>query len=121
MITGIGVIASNGIGKNAFMQALKEGKSGIKKWDELEELKIRCQIGGVPNLDSIRLNDHLPRIFADKLTNKGIIYGCLAGLEAWKDAGLESNEEEVDYSSGIIMGAGDLTSDSWINREFPMY
>ncbi|MDE0470400.1 MAG: beta-ketoacyl-[acyl-carrier-protein] synthase family protein [Ekhidna sp.] len=121
VITGVGVVASNGIGKDAFMQALKQGKSGIKRWDEFEKLNIKCQIGGVPDLDSIELNEYLPRIFADKLTNKGIIYGCLAGLEAWKDAGLKPNREQVDYSSGIIMGAGDLTSDSWLSREFPTY
>jgi len=117
----MGVVASNAIGKDAFLNALKEGKSGIKKWDELERLKIRSQIGGAPNLDSINLHDFLPRLFAEKMTNKGIIYACLAGLEAWKDAGLEPNENEVDYTSGIIMGAGDLSFDSWINREFPAY
>ena len=121
VITGIGVVASNAIGKDAFLKALKEGKSGIKKWNELEELKIRCQIGGVPDLDSINLHDFLPRLFAEKMTNKGIIYACLSGLEAWRDAGLEPNEETVDYDSGIIMGAGDLSFDSWINREFPAY
>lgn len=30
VITGVGVVAPNGIGKEAFWQALKEGKSGIK-------------------------------------------------------------------------------------------
>ena len=30
VITGVGVVASNGIGKDAFWQALQEGKSGIK-------------------------------------------------------------------------------------------
>ena len=121
VITGIGVVASNGIGVDNFHQALREGKSGIKRWDELEQLNVKCQIGGAPDLDSINLHDHLPRLFAEKMTNKGIIYACLAGLEAWKDAGLEPNEEEVDYSSGLIVGAGDLSYDSWINREFPAY
>ncbi|MEM6641474.1 MAG: beta-ketoacyl-[acyl-carrier-protein] synthase family protein [Bacteroidota bacterium] len=121
VITGIGVVASNGIGVNNFLKALKEGKSGIKKWDELGALNVRCQIGGVPDLSTINLHDHLPRLFAEKMTNKGIIYACLSGLEAWKDAGLEPNEDAVDYSSGLIMGAGDLSFDSWINREFPAY
>ena len=31
VITGLGVIAPNGIGKDAFWNSLKEGKSGIKK------------------------------------------------------------------------------------------
>jgi len=121
VITGIGVVASNGIGKDAFMQALREGKSGIKRLEELKKVNIKCQIGGVPDLASINLNDFLPRLFVEKMTNRGIIYACLSGLEAWKDAGLAPNDDEVDYSSGIIMGAGDLTCSSWINREFPTY
>ena len=121
VITGVGVVASNAIGKDAFEKALREGRSGIKKWDELEELNIKCQLGGVPDIDSINLHDFLPRLFAEKMTNKGIIYACLSGLEAWKDAGLKLNEETVDYDSGLIMGAGDLSFDSWINREFPAY
>jgi len=118
VITGIGVVASNGIGVEQFEQSLRAGKSGIKKWDEMERLNVKCQIGGAPDLDSINLHDHLPRLFAEKMTNKGIIYACLAGLEAWKDAGLEPREKEVDYSSGLIMVAGDLRYDSWMNREF---
>lgn len=120
VITGIGVVASNGIGTENFMDALKNGKSGIEHWDELEKINLRCQIGGAPDLDSINLHDYLPRLFAEKMTNKGIIYACIAGMEAWRDAGLEPNED-VDYDAGLIIGAGDLSFDSWINREFPSY
>lgn len=115
------MVASNAIGVENFKDALKAGKSGIRKWDELGELNLKCQIGGAPDLDSLELSDYLPRLFAEKLTNKGIIYACLAGLEAWKDAGLEPNETEVDFDSGMIVGSGDLSFDSWINREFPSY
>lgn len=121
VITGLGVVASNGIGVSDFQAALKAGKSGIKHWEELVNLNLKCQIGGAPDLDSINLSDYLPRLFAEKMTNKGIIYACLSGLEAWKDAGLEINEDEVDYTAGIIMGSGDLSFDSWINREMPVY
>ncbi|MEQ9402719.1 MAG: beta-ketoacyl-[acyl-carrier-protein] synthase family protein [Cyclobacteriaceae bacterium] len=119
VITGIGVVASNAIGATAFEEALREGKSGIRYWDELEKLNFRCQLGGRPQIDEINLDDHLPKLLAAKLTNKGIIYACLSGLEAWKDAGLEPSGEEPDYNSGIVFGAGALGYDSWINRENP--
>ncbi|MEQ9022579.1 MAG: beta-ketoacyl synthase N-terminal-like domain-containing protein, partial [Pseudomonadales bacterium] len=51
----------------------------------------------------------------------GILYAMLSGVEAWKDAGLEPNTEERDFNSGMIFGAGDLSFDSFINREFPSY
>ena len=72
-------------------------------------------------LTRVDLFEHLPKLLATKLTNKGIIYACLAGVEAWQDAGLTPNEEETDYTSGLIVGAGDLSFDSWINRETPSY
>lgn len=121
VVTGLGVVAANAIGTQSFEAALKAGKSGIKHWEELEELNFRCQIGGVPALDSINLKDHLPTLLATRLTNKGIIYACLAGLEAWEDAGLQPSGEETDFSSGMIMGAGDLSFDSLIDSEFPSY
>ncbi len=121
VITGIGVVASNAIGVPDFLEAIREGKSGIKHWEELEKLNLRSQIGGQPNLSEVNLEEHLPRLLAAKLTNKGIIYACLAGVEAWSDAGLKPSEETTDFGSGLIFGAGDLSFDSWINREMPSY
>lgn len=121
VITGIGVVASNAIGVPNFLEALRQGKSGIQHWEELDRLNLRSQIGGQPELDSIDLTQYLPRLLAAKLTNKGIIYACLAGVEAWKDAGLTPSNEKTDFNSGLIVGSGDLSFDSWINREMPVY
>jgi 3-oxoacyl-[acyl-carrier-protein] synthase II len=46
VITGIGVIAPNGIGKENFWNALKEGKSGIKKITSFDPSNLPCQIAG---------------------------------------------------------------------------
>ncbi|MEP1094386.1 MAG: beta-ketoacyl-[acyl-carrier-protein] synthase family protein [Cyclobacteriaceae bacterium] len=121
VITGMGVVASNAIGVPSFLEALKQGKSGIQHWEELNKLNLRSQIGGAPSLDTVELTEYLPRLLAAKLTNKGIIYACLAGVEAWKDAGLTPSEEKTDFNSGLIVGSGDLSFDSWINREMPVY
>lgn len=112
VITGIGVVAPNAIGVKDFEKSLRNGKSGIKHWEELERLNIRCQIGGAPDLAAIDLNEYLPRLYASKISNKAIIYSLLSALEAWKDAGLETNNETTDYNSGIIFGSGDLSGDS---------
>ncbi|MEO1253737.1 MAG: beta-ketoacyl-[acyl-carrier-protein] synthase family protein [Bacteroidota bacterium] len=121
VITGIGVVASNAIGVKNYEKALRKGKSGIKHWEELNKINLKCQIGGAPDLDSIDLGDHLPRLLAEKITNKGILYAMLSGVEAWKDAGLEPSTDTRDYQSGMIFGAGDLSFDSFINRDFPAY
>ena len=121
VITGLGVVAPNAIGISNFEEALRNGKSGIKHWEDLEKLNIRCQIGGAPDLASVTLSDHLPRLLAEKITNKGILYALLSGLEAWKDAGLEPSLDDRDINSGMVFGTGDLSFDSFINREFPAY
>ncbi len=121
VITGLGVVSANAIGVENYEKALREGKSGIKYWEELNQLNLKCQIGGAPDLSSINLGDHLPRLLAEKLTNKGILYAMLAGVEAWEDAGLKPNAETRDFNSGMIFGAGDLSFDSFINRDFPAY
>jgi 3-oxoacyl-[acyl-carrier-protein] synthase II len=46
VITGLGVIASNGIGKDAFWQALKLGKSGITRITRFDVSSYPSQIAG---------------------------------------------------------------------------
>ena len=44
VITGLGVIAPNGIGKEQFWQALKEGKSGIKRIRRFDTSEFKCKL-----------------------------------------------------------------------------
>lgn len=115
------MVSANATGSQAFASALRLGKSGITFFKELQELNLRCAIGGAPDLESIDLLEQLPPFIATKVSNKGIIYACLSGLEAWKDAGLKPAGDENDFDAGMIMGAGDLSFDSLRNREFPIY
>ena len=46
VITGIGVIAPNGIGKEQFWEALKEGRSGIKPISRFDTNGFKCKLGG---------------------------------------------------------------------------
>ena len=65
VITGIGVVTSNAIGVPDYLEALKQGKSGIQHWEELDKLNLRSQIGGQPSLHEINLSDHLPRLLPE--------------------------------------------------------
>ena len=38
VITGLGVVAPNGVGIDAFTKALREGKSGIRHIKEMKDL-----------------------------------------------------------------------------------
>lgn len=45
-ITGVGVLACNGIGREAYWDALREGRSGIREVDRFETSEFPCRIAG---------------------------------------------------------------------------
>lgn len=117
VITGLGVIAPNALGVPDFLDALQAGKSGIQYWEDLKALNFKCQIGGKPALTEKYKSENLPDFIAKKVGNNAIIYACLAGLEAWKDANLTINEDQVNNREGIIVGSGALAMDSFIDTK----
>ena len=105
VITGLGVVSPNGVGLDAFTAAIKAGKSGIKFYEELHELKFSCCIGGIPNISEELKREYLTELQLKNFNSSGILYGCMAGMDAWKDAGLAITNE-TDFDSGTIFGAG---------------
>lgn len=108
VITGMGVVAPNAIGLKAFKTALQEGRSGIRFMPELEELKFGCHVAGWPQLtEEIKTNYFTP-LQLKQLEGTGLLYGCMAGLDAWKNAGLVIPEKDAspDWDSGTIFGGG---------------
>jgi 3-oxoacyl-(acyl-carrier-protein) synthase len=106
VVTGLGVLASNGHGPADFEQALREGRSGIRFRPELASLGFSCHVGGVPqNLDLLR-----DRYF-DSANLAGMdrhaIIGCIAGLDCWEDAGFARDRNgKVDWDTAISFGSG---------------
>ncbi|WP_447639942.1 MULTISPECIES: beta-ketoacyl-[acyl-carrier-protein] synthase family protein [Chitinophagaceae] len=108
VVTGMGVVSPNGIGKKEFLDALKKGVSGIAFQPELEALNFRCQVASVPSLSEAIVKSFLARFNMDEVISSGIIYGCIAALEAWEDAQLPVNTNSIspDIESGCIFGTG---------------
>ncbi|WP_339656855.1 beta-ketoacyl-[acyl-carrier-protein] synthase family protein [Flavobacterium frigidarium] len=107
VITGMGVVAPNGVGLQEFTHAIKNGLSGIKKDPELARLKFSCQISGTPTISTEKALEYFTELELRNFNSSGILYGVIAGLDAWKDAGLEINEAtDPDWDSGTIFGAG---------------
>ncbi|MBN2311370.1 MAG: beta-ketoacyl-[acyl-carrier-protein] synthase family protein [Candidatus Hydrogenedentes bacterium] len=61
VITGLGVLACNGLGRDAFWKALAEGRSGIRRLDRFDASGLPCQIAG-------QLWDFNPEDFMRKTT-----------------------------------------------------
>jgi 3-oxoacyl-(acyl-carrier-protein) synthase len=106
VVTGLGVIAPNGHGTEAFSRALRECKSGIRFYQELRDFGMSCQVGGVPEgVDELQ-TQYLTEeeILA---TSQNTTLAAIAAIDAWKDAGLvrpSADSDEVDWDSGAIIG-----------------
>jgi 3-oxoacyl-(acyl-carrier-protein) synthase len=107
VITGLGIVAPNGVGLDAFTHALKNGISGIKHDPELERLQFSCQISGKPEIPTELALQYFSELELRNFNATGILYGVIAGIDAWKDAGLSLEiKEEPDWDSGTIFGTG---------------
>lgn len=107
VITGLGVVAPNGVGIPHFTEAIKNGKSGVQHQKQLEDLQFSCQIAGKPTLSPELISSCFTELELKNFNSSGILYGVIAGLEAWNDAGLPlAIKEEPDWDSGTIFGTG---------------
>lgn len=107
VITGLGVAAPNGVGIPAFTHSIKNGISGIRHDTQLEELQFSCQIAGQPPISDELKSQYFTELELRGFNSTGILYGVIAGIEAWKNAGLPiENNNEPDWNSGTIFGSG---------------
>ena len=107
VITGLGIVAPNGVGLDAFTTAIKNGTSGIKNNAELERLQFSCQISGTPEVATELALHYFTELELRNFNSSGILYGVIAGIDAWKDANLSIEQNEApDWDSGTIFGTG---------------
>jgi 3-oxoacyl-[acyl-carrier-protein] synthase II len=105
VITGLGIVASNGIGKEAFWNALKEGKSGIKTITSFDASTYSTKIAG-------EVTDFEPTSFMSPKSARRIDrfaqFAIGATRLALEDAHLnihENNSKKIGISIGSSLGA----------------
>ena len=107
VITGLGVVAPNGVGLEEFSKSIKYGTSGITFHQNLKDKGFSCCIGGIPKISEEKKLEYLTPLQLRGLNSTSILYGCIAGIDAWKDAGFSVDENSsLDYDSGLIFGTG---------------
>ena len=107
VITGLGIAAPNGVGLPAFTHAIKNGVSGIRHDAQLQQLQFSCQIAGQPQISDELKTQYFTELELRGFNSTGILYGVIAGIEAWSNAGLPiENNKEPDWHSGTIFGSG---------------
>lgn len=107
VITGLGVAAPNAVGIPDFTSAIKNGLSGIRFYQQLKDLNFACAVAGIPQVSEELKLKYLTPLQLKNFNSNGILYGCIAGIDAWKDAGLPITEAgDPDWDSGTIFGTG---------------
>jgi 3-oxoacyl-[acyl-carrier-protein] synthase II len=117
VITGIGVLASNGIGKEAFWAALKEGRSGIKPVTLFDTSGLRSKLAG-------EITDFKPESILGEKGLRNLDRSAKLTLASSKlaldDAGMSYplNEEDTD-KFGVCLGStlGSVWSISEFDKE----
>ena len=108
VITGLGVVAPNGVGVPDFLEAIKNGDSGISFFPELRDLNFSCQLGAKPLITEEKNREYLSELQLRNFNSSGILYGIIAGMDAFKDANLEiaKQDDQPLWDLGIIFGTG---------------
>ncbi|MCB1648685.1 MAG: beta-ketoacyl-ACP synthase I [Pseudomonadales bacterium] len=105
VVTGIGIVSCLGHDKQAVLESLLEGRSGIRFRPEYKEMGLRSHIAGWIDLDLASLIDRkILRFMGDAAA-----YGYLSMEQAIADSGL-SEEQVSNIRTGLIMGAGGSSS-----------
>jgi len=117
VITGIGILASTGIGKDAFWDGLKEGRSGVKPVTLFDTTSVRSKMAGeISNFDPKSILGPKGLRNLDRTT----LLVLSASKFALEDANLEHPvpEEETDYF-GVSLGStmGSVWSISEFDKE----
>ena len=94
VITGLGVVAPNGVGIPAFLHSLQNGISGLKFNPQYQELNFNCQVSGVPHFEWDQLKTYLPEVTLHGLKGNNIGYAIKAAVDAWIDAGNSTETDE---------------------------
>ena len=111
VVTGLGVVSPLGRGVEHNWQSLIEGKSGIKKIENIDLKDIPVSIAGQVPWGEGEFDFNPDTVMApkdQKKNDKFILYGMAAGDDALKDAGwdVEKASEEEKCRFGVMMGSG---------------
>jgi 3-oxoacyl-[acyl-carrier-protein] synthase II len=105
VVTGLGVVSPNGVGKEAYRRANREGTSGVSRIDQFDTSALWSRVAAtVRDIDLTRAMD--PKQL--KLVSRMVPLAILAAREALEDAGLppEGLDVERRRQVGVMLGSG---------------
>jgi 3-oxoacyl-[acyl-carrier-protein] synthase II len=102
VITGIGVLAPNGIGLNAFWESLCAGRSGVGPITLFDATGYKSRIAGeVKNFEPA---DHIEAELKPKRMARHTQLAYAATMMALQDAGLDMNNLDLPSPTPVVIG-----------------
>jgi len=102
VITGLGIVSPVGNSIDSAWDNIVNGRSGIGRITRFDPSAFNAQIAG--EVKDFDVTQYMAAKEA-KTMDTFIHYGVAAGVQAWKDSGLEINETNADRV-GVIVGSG---------------
>ena len=102
VITGLGIVSPVGVGVAQAWQNIVAGQSGITRITRFDPADFACQIAG--EVKGFDITQYISAKDARRM-DTFIHYGMAAGIEAFKDAGIEVTEQNADRI-GVNIGSG---------------
>lgn len=102
VITGIGVLAPNGTGLDAFWRSLLEGKSGIGPITLFDATNLKSRIAGeVKNFDPL---DYIERELKPRRMARHTQFAYAAAMMALADAGIDIRTDQLPSPTPVVVG-----------------
>jgi len=102
VITGLGVLAANGIGKDAFWNSLLAGESGIGPITLFDASGFKSKIAG--EVSDFKPEDYMDGRVKARRLSRNVQLGIKAALQAVEDAGLSHDDLLRSTPLPIIIG-----------------
>lgn len=109
VVTGYGIVSCLGNDRNAVLDSLKQGRSGIKFQQEYVDMGMRSHVAGSIDID---LDAHIDRKVKRFMGNSAA-YAYISMQQAIEHAGL-SDDMVSNTGTGIIMGSGGGSSSNQV-------
>ncbi|MFH1664810.1 MAG: beta-ketoacyl-[acyl-carrier-protein] synthase family protein [Candidatus Omnitrophota bacterium] len=116
VITGVGVISPNGIGKTQFWEAIKTGKSGISKITGFDPSQFPTKVAG-------EVKDFVPEDFFDhkkvRRMDRFVQFAMAVAKMAIEDSSLKLNRED-HLRIGVVAGTA-TGGQGWVFEQYKIF
>ncbi len=102
VVTGVGAITPVGIGVSETWKSIVAGKSGITRITKFDPSAFACQVAG--EVKGFDVTQYMPAKDARRM-DVFMHYGLVAGMEAFKDSGIEVTEQNAERI-GVCISSG---------------